>query len=98
MQPTQEAMECPRCDRKGLVQRNSDVYKCVYCGFRRDLSSSAENVDSIVLWMIGLIIVIFVMVGIDKDHERTRMRSYSQILYRIATLDRFLLDNSRLLS
>jgi len=76
MQPVQEPMECPRCDRKGLVQRNAEVYQCVYCGFRRDLTGSAETVDSLFLWIVSLIIIIFVMVGLGRDQERReRMRS-----------------------
>ena len=88
MQQTHESMECPRCDRKGLVSRNNEVYKCVYCGFRRDLSNSGENVDSILLWLIGLVIVIFVIVGLERDRDRAKgLQSFNQLLHNVSRLD-----------
>ena len=32
------ALECPKCGKHSIVQHKSDVYCCLNCGFRRDLS------------------------------------------------------------
>jgi len=99
MQPTQEPLDCPRCDRKGLVQRNADIYQCVYCGFRRDLSGSSERVDSVFLWIVGLVIIIFVVVGLEKDRERVRnSQMTNRLLQRIAAIEPSSLTRSHLLN
>lgn len=35
---TKDPLECPKCGKKVLVQQGSDRYRCLWCGFDRDLS------------------------------------------------------------
>lgn len=37
---TATSIECPRCGKNSLVQRNDDLYQCLSCDFKRDLSSA----------------------------------------------------------
>lgn len=32
-------LECPKCHKQTIVQQSQDVYSCISCGFRRDLST-----------------------------------------------------------
>lgn len=38
-----EAVECPKCSKQTLIQRNSDLYQCLSCDFERDFSQSQEE-------------------------------------------------------
>ncbi|MBD2096841.1 hypothetical protein H6F90_17200 [Trichocoleus sp. FACHB-591] len=38
-----QALECPKCSKKAVVQRTSDLYLCLSCDFKRDLSKSAPS-------------------------------------------------------
>lgn len=44
----EEAMECPKCRKKGLVRcehSEDDLFQCVYCDYRHDLTKAAEKDD-----------------------------------------------------
>ncbi|MEL7037342.1 MAG: hypothetical protein AAFO04_17235 [Cyanobacteria bacterium J06592_8] len=34
----QDGVECPKCGKHTIVQRNPDVFQCLNCDFQRDLS------------------------------------------------------------
>ncbi len=36
----QEVVECPKCGKRTIVQRNPDVFLCLNCDFQRDFSRS----------------------------------------------------------
>jgi DNA-directed RNA polymerase subunit RPC12/RpoP len=36
------AMECPRCGKHVLVERESGHYRCLWCGFERDISAPGD--------------------------------------------------------
>ncbi|MEB3280017.1 MAG: hypothetical protein VKK42_13975 [Lyngbya sp.] len=36
----QDTVECPRCGKRTIVQRNPDVFQCLNCDFQRDFSRS----------------------------------------------------------
>lgn len=38
-----QALECPKCSKKAVVQRTSDLYVCLSCDFKRDLSKLAPS-------------------------------------------------------
>lgn len=33
-----DALECPRCGKRTLVQKSQNRYQCLWCHFQRDLS------------------------------------------------------------
>ena len=38
-----QALECRKCSKKAVVQRTSDLYVCLSCDFKRDLSKPAPS-------------------------------------------------------
>jgi hypothetical protein len=43
---SEEPMECPKCGKKGFVRcehSNDDVFQCVYCDYRHDLTLSTKS-------------------------------------------------------
>ncbi|MGF1495731.1 MAG: hypothetical protein ACFB8W_02740 [Elainellaceae cyanobacterium] len=39
------AIECPKCGKRTVVLHSADVYQCLNCDFRRDLSEHGEEPD-----------------------------------------------------
>lgn len=35
---TKNTMDCPKCRKKGLVERFPNHYHCLWCDFQKDLS------------------------------------------------------------
>ncbi|MEO1095364.1 MAG: hypothetical protein AAFX01_10745 [Cyanobacteria bacterium J06638_28] len=54
-----EALECPRCGKHVLVRRGNDHYRCLWCGFRRDISESGDISG---FWGVFLAIIITVLI------------------------------------
>ncbi|HBE20119.1 MAG TPA: hypothetical protein DEG17_17290 [Cyanobacteria bacterium UBA11149] len=40
---TEILVECPKCGKKSVVQRSSDVYQCLACDFVRDFAKPEES-------------------------------------------------------
>ncbi|MBD1860136.1 MULTISPECIES: hypothetical protein [Trichocoleus] len=41
-----EVLACPKCGKKGLVRcihSEDDLFQCIYCDYRRDLTQSRES-------------------------------------------------------
>ncbi len=36
---TEIVMECPQCGKKTIIQRKTDLYECIGCDFKRDLTT-----------------------------------------------------------
>jgi len=53
-----EALECPKCHKNSLVRcehSEHDLFQCINCGYRRDLtneSGSSQSEDPILFWVI----------------------------------------------
>jgi ribosomal protein L37AE/L43A len=62
-----QALECPKCSKKAVVQRTSDLYLCLSCDFKRDLSKSApskpDNDLSLMLMtlMLALLVALIIL-------------------------------------
>lgn len=50
-------MECPECGRNSLVKHSANVYQCLNCHFRRDLSDSLNSQSSL-MFIVFLTIAI----------------------------------------
>jgi len=59
--------ECPSCGRKTLVTRNADLYQCILCDFKRDLSKSEKpssgNEMPWLLLVVFFVLVVFLLDG-----------------------------------
>ncbi|MEB3280825.1 MAG: hypothetical protein VKK42_18070 [Lyngbya sp.] len=40
-----EPMECPKCSKHTLIERQIDLYQCVSCDFERDFSQIRNEDD-----------------------------------------------------
>ncbi|NJK37154.1 MAG: hypothetical protein HC835_08125 [Oscillatoriales cyanobacterium RM2_1_1] len=54
-----EALECPKCTRHSLVQRDENVYACINCDFKKDfarpLIQPAKNSRSSVVELVAML-------------------------------------------
>lgn len=55
-------LECPKCGKQTIVQRDRDVYRCISCGFRRDLSESPlTKFAEAILGLFALLLLIIAL-------------------------------------
>jgi hypothetical protein len=40
-----DGLECPKCGKHTIIQRNNDLFQCLNCDFVRDFSYIAEPVN-----------------------------------------------------
>lgn len=58
-----ELTECPKCNKKSLVQRGNDLYECLYCDFKRDFTKPVSNSSSSdVSWLLYVVIITIILV------------------------------------
>lgn len=57
---TKGTMECPKCGKKGLVERHPDNYHCLWCGFQKDLSEP-EPSGLLALLAIAFLVLFFLL-------------------------------------
>ncbi len=57
----QDLMDCPNCGRKCLVRQNNDIYQCLCCSFRRNLSE--PSLDNVFIWVIFAFVVVTLLFG-----------------------------------
>ena len=50
---------CPRCNQLALYQRKPDIFRCIGCGFRRNL---ADNHSGLAPLAMAIMILIFLVV------------------------------------
>jgi hypothetical protein len=70
-----QLMDCPECGRRALVRHNANVYQCLSCQFRRDLSDSwggDVNRNSGFFWFMLLAITIAILLGSQAPQAPTR--------------------------
>lgn len=55
-------LECPKCHKHTIVQQSKDVYSCINCGFRRDLSMPRlGDVERAILAIASTILLIAIL-------------------------------------
>ena len=64
----QETLECPKCTKKGLVRHvhgEDDLFECVYCGYKVDLSKeqSTSSSGTFLVALITAIIFLLLLSG-----------------------------------
>ncbi|MCA1993562.1 MAG: hypothetical protein LDL41_16195 [Coleofasciculus sp. S288] len=55
-----EAIECPECGKKSVVRHKEELYECLSCNFKRDLSEppkseSKSDISDMGVLLMGLI-------------------------------------------
>ena len=71
----EQGLECPKCNKFGLVRcqhSDHDVFQCLYCGHRHDLtkayekttSSSSGSSGEMGIWLTALIAGLFLVFGL----------------------------------
>jgi len=65
-----DIIECPKCSKKGLVHRQNDLYQCLICDFKRDLSEPNKPPQAEFPWMLafGLLFLLFIL-GQEISHS-----------------------------
>lgn len=77
MELFQDTMECPKCGRKGLVKQSNDVYQCLWCRFRRDLSESDPVIEFILLLILAFLAVTLIrLVQPEEALQNEAQQSY----------------------
>lgn len=38
-----QGLECPKCGKKVLVKQSRATYRCLWCGFHRDISGASPG-------------------------------------------------------
>jgi uncharacterized protein (DUF983 family) len=81
-----EPMGCPNCEKKGFVQRGDSLYRCVYCGFQRNLSEPHHEPDTMLTFMIAVAITGLVAASlwsqkIDRRNSQP-LRSQQEIILK----------------
>jgi transcription elongation factor Elf1 len=61
-------MKCPHCGKDGLVRlqhdrHDDDVFQCVYCDYRHDLTTSASE-EELGFWQIFFALAITLLVAL----------------------------------
>lgn len=56
-----QALECPKCSKKAIIQRNNELYQCLSCDFKRDFSRG-ERSSSDLDWSFLLMLLLSVFV------------------------------------
>ncbi|MBD1911382.1 MULTISPECIES: hypothetical protein [unclassified Leptolyngbya] len=65
--------ECPSCGRKTLVVRNPDLYQCILCDFKRDLSKVEKRSPNTELpWPLFIIFLVLVVFLMDSGLQPSR--------------------------
>lgn len=53
-----QAVECPKCSKKAVVQRSDNLYQCVACDFKRDLSkTNSTQFESDFFWSLTTLLL-----------------------------------------
>jgi hypothetical protein len=59
---TKSTMDCPKCGKKGLVERFPNCYHCLWCGFHKDLSEpEPESGGLLPMLAIAFLILLFLL-------------------------------------
>ena len=54
-----DIVECPNCGKKSVVHRGNNIYECLACDFKRDLSKQGERkADAMIFWPTAIAAVI----------------------------------------
>lgn len=58
---TKDALECPKCGKKVLVQESKTKYSCLWCNFSRDLVQRENKMDGAVPFFAILAMLAFLL-------------------------------------
>ncbi|HBB34794.1 MAG TPA: hypothetical protein DDZ80_32660 [Cyanobacteria bacterium UBA8803] len=75
-----DSIECPKCGKKTVVQRQNDVYQCLSCDFKKDFSQPAKpKSDNKFLWVsiITFIVALFLLGATDNTPNTTQFEHLS---------------------
>lgn len=61
-------MDCPNCGRRGLVQKSDDIYQCLCCRFRANLSEPTWA-KGLVWTVITLILATLLLGGLGTEEH-----------------------------
>jgi len=65
--------ECPSCGRKTLVTRNADLYQCILCDFKRDLSNVEKRSPNTEMpWLLVIVFFILMVFLFDASLPSSR--------------------------
>ncbi len=71
MPPYEVALECPKCKKQGLVRlehSQEDIFECVYCHYKDDLSKplqkSPKSIPGLILTAVVAVLVTLIMIGV----------------------------------
>lgn len=57
-------LECPRCSKRTLIQQTASRFKCINCGFFRNISD--DDSSYAVVWFLAAIIVAVLISAIPR--------------------------------
>jgi hypothetical protein len=66
----QDLMDCPNCGRRGLVRQSNDIYQCLCCPFRRNLSES--SLENRIVWSVIILILAALLFGSLQTEESSQ--------------------------
>lgn len=62
---TKDALECPTCGKKVFIQREPDLYVCLACDHKKDLSQKdSKSADDSPAWIAALIFIILIVLAL----------------------------------
>lgn len=63
----QDIMDCPNCGKRGLIRQTSDIYQCLCCGFKRNLSE--PGLEDKLVWAVITLILSTLVLGNWRTEE-----------------------------
>ncbi|MBE9128975.1 MULTISPECIES: hypothetical protein [unclassified Coleofasciculus] len=81
-------IECPKCGKKSVVQRNPDVYQCLACDFSRDFAKKPKEepkTDLLLPIIIAFFLGAFLLTLYEQNRSNTNPDTSDQSLSIPAT-------------
>lgn len=77
MQLVHDPVECPKCHKIGFVKRSDDIYQCIYCHYRHQLSASDWSDDFIPSTIAAVLAFLFMLVLLGQTTSKQLQRPQS---------------------
>lgn len=52
---------CPKCSKNSLVKKRDDLYQCLWCDFRKDVSRGNDNLAIVILALMGVFLLLLLL-------------------------------------
>lgn len=78
--------DCPKCGKKTLVMRNSDVYQCLSCDFKRDFSAAEKKKPNYDFPALLVIVFITLVIFLTQSEAPTPQTSHQPSPYTVNLL------------